>query len=53
MKSTQVSTEDVSIEENESSQSLPELDDEAPFEVRVVECMLEQAPIQAFNAKHA
>ena len=26
---------------------------ETPFEVRVVECMLEQAPIQAFNAKHA
>ena len=34
----QVSTDDVntSIEENESSQSLPELDDEAPFELRAL-----------------
>ena len=40
MMSTQVSTEDVSIEENESSQSLPELDDEAPFELRALEAVL-------------
>ena len=40
MKSTQVSTEDVSIEENESSHSLPELDDEAPFELRALEAVL-------------
>ena len=38
--STQGSTEDVSIEENESSQSLPELDDEAPFELRALEAVL-------------
>ena len=38
----QVSTDDVntSIEENESSQSLPELDDEAPFELRALEAVL-------------
>ena len=42
LMSTQVSTDDVntSIEENESSQSLPELDDEAPFELRALEAVL-------------
>ena len=30
----------VAIEENESSQSLPELDDEAPFELRALEAVL-------------
>ncbi len=38
--STQVSTEDVTIEENESSSSLPELDEEAPFELRALEAVL-------------
>ena len=35
-----VSTDEVNIEENESSSSLPELDEEAPFELRALEAVL-------------